>query len=202
MKEQVQANYDRLARWYDLFAGSEKKFTAAGVRLLRVQPGERVIEIGCGTGHALSWLKQAAGPGLSVGVDLSAGMLRVARNRVAGAGIPLIQADALKLPFRGKSFDAIFLSFTLELFPAPESLLLECRRALKPGGRIGVVALQKSEALACRLYEWGHDRWPGTLDCRPIRVGETLEAAGFRVEKLEVEAMWGLPVGVAAARLP
>ena len=45
-REQTRQNYDRMARWYDLFAGSEKKFTETGLQILGAKAGERVLEIG------------------------------------------------------------------------------------------------------------------------------------------------------------
>jgi len=60
-REQTHKNYDRLSRWYDRFAGSEKAFTDLGLQMLAVKEGERVLEIGFGTGHALAALEAAAG---------------------------------------------------------------------------------------------------------------------------------------------
>ncbi len=73
---------------------------------------------------------------------------------------------------------------------------------MKPDGRLGVVSLAKQDTLACRLYEWGHARWPALLDCRPIALSKILEAGGFRVQDAKVETMWGLPVEIAVAIQP
>lgn len=212
-REQTRQNYDRMSRWYDLFAGSEVKFTESGLRMLGVKTGERVLEIGFGTGHALAKLAEQTGDcGLTTGVELSPGMIEVARKRVYPFGhkqvqqlercARIVQGDGICLPFLSHSFDALFLSFTLELFQDAEIQLLlgECRRVLRPDGRLGVVSLVKQDTLACRLYEWGHERWPAMLDCRPIQVRKSLEAAGFRVQVAKVETMWGLPVEIVLGR--
>jgi demethylmenaquinone methyltransferase/2-methoxy-6-polyprenyl-1,4-benzoquinol methylase len=75
-REQTRANYDRLSRWYDLLAGSsERGCKLSGLARLDVQPGERVLEVGSGTGESLLLLRQAAGPaGFALCVDLSAGL--------------------------------------------------------------------------------------------------------------------------------
>ena len=87
-REQTQQNYDRMSHWYDLFASSEKKFTEFGLQLLGVKTGERVLEIGFGTGHSLLTLSQhARESGLAVGVELSPGMIAVARKRMQGKGL-------------------------------------------------------------------------------------------------------------------
>jgi len=206
-RKQTQQNYDRMSRWYDLFAGSEKKFTDAGLRLLGVKAGERVLEIGFGTGHSLVTLAEQVGAsGLVAGVELSPGMIEVARKRMpaegSGRSVQMIQGDGTLLPFAPGSFDAVFLSFTLELFNDEEILVLlnACHRVLKPDGRLGVVSLAKRDALACRLYEWGHERWPVLLDCRPIELRKCLETGGFRVQAMKVETMWGLPVEIGLGK--
>lgn len=199
----TRASYDRLSRWYDLFAGSEKRFTEAGLSALAPKPGERILEIGCGTGHALRWLLDTQVR--TTGLDLSAGML--SRAQQAGLRskrvVALCQGDALKLPFKSTSFNAIFLSFTLELFPEEEfaPLLAECRRVLRWDGRLGVVALAKEKTFPVRLYQWFHTRWPHVIDCRPIYVHTVLIRAGFEIIEAHRMVMWGLPVEIVTARL-
>jgi ubiquinone/menaquinone biosynthesis C-methylase UbiE len=206
-REQTRQNYDRLSRWYDLFAGSEVKFTDAGLQLLDVKSGEYALEIGFGTGHSLLRLvRQTGQSGLAVGVELSPGMIAVARKRMQAGGPEgcghMIRGDGSRLPFVLHSFEAVFLSFTLELFSETEIpvILAECHRVLKPEGRLGTVSLVKQDVLACRLYEWGHQRWPALLDCRPIDVQQNLEAGGFRIQAAKVVTMWGLPVEIVLGR--
>jgi len=206
-KEQTRQNYDRMSHWYDLFAGSEKKFTETGLQILGVKAGERVLEIGFGTGRSFVKLVQQVGDsGLVAGVELSPGMIEVAQKRMQaknpGGNVQITQGDGTLLPFVSDSFDAIFLSFTLELFSDAEIpvVLKECHRVLKRDGRLGVVSLAKRDVLACRLYEWGHARWPALLDCRPIMLRESLETGGFRVQAAKVQTMWGLPVEIALGR--
>jgi len=206
-RDQTRQNYDRMSRWYDLFAGSEKKFTETGLQILGVKAGEHVLEIGFGTGNSLVTLIQQTGEsGLVAGVELSPGMIDVARKRIQAKGqersAQIIRGDGTLLPFARDSFDALFLSFTLELFSETEIpvVLEECHRVLKREGRLGVVSLAKQDVLACHLYEWGHERWPVMLDCRPIELRESLEAGGFRIQAAKVQTMWGLPVEIVLGR--
>lgn len=202
-REQTRQNYDRMSRWYDLFASSEQKFTRAGLQLLGVKEGERVLEIGFGTGHSLVALSEQAGDtGLVTGVELSPGMIKVARKRMHASrherSVEIIQGDGTLLPIQTHSLDVVFLSFTLELFSDEEILILlnDSHRVLKREGRLGIVSLAKRDVWACRLYERGHERWPILLDCRPIELRKNLETGGFRVQALKVETMWGLPVEI------
>ena len=85
-REQTRQNYDRMSRWYDLFAGSEKKFTETGLQILGLKAGERALEIGFGMGRTLSELAEGAGDcGLAIGVELSAGL---EAGRTIGGGKP------------------------------------------------------------------------------------------------------------------
>ena len=206
-KESAKSTYDRLSKWYDLLAGSsERKFTEVGLRELNVQEGETVLEIGFGTGHSLVTLTQQAGKtGKVSGIELSEGMLQVAGERLRKIGLSnraeLHCGDATSLPFPNQVFDAVFMSFALELFDTPELpiVLGECQRVLKQSGRIGIVSLSKKETSAVRIYEWFHMRFPAFVDCRPIYARQSLEQAGFRPLKHLGLVMWGLPVDIIIA---
>ncbi len=199
-----------MSRWYDLMVGPfEGRSSEAGRQALAPWPGETVLEIGFGSGRGLVGLARAVGSsGHVAGVDISRGMCAVARARVRrarlGSHVQLVRGDAASLPFRAAAFDAALLSFTLELFGEQEmpALLAECRRVLRPGGRLCVVAMaaRVRPSAMLRLYTWLHERLPQYVDCRPIDIRGTLERAGFRVVSASELSMAGLPVGIVVAR--
>jgi ubiquinone/menaquinone biosynthesis C-methylase UbiE len=203
-------SYNRLSRWYDALAGgSEQQAAEQGWRQLGLRAGERVLEVGPGTGHGLKAAAQAVAPeGRVAGLDLAIGMLRVARARLEAAGlagsVALHHGDAARLPYPSSAFDAVSMCFTLELFDVPDrvEVLGECRRVLRTGGRLGVVAMAQQEppGLPARLYLGAHRLWPAVIDCHPIPVRACLEAAQFQVIAATRLSVWGLPVEAVTAR--
>lgn len=99
--------------------------------------GQRVLELGCGAAAGARWLSARAGA-VAVGLDLSGGMLRHARqgNQRSGVPVPLVQADALALPFPAGTFDVVCTAFGAVPFVADSAALMrEVARVLRPGGR-------------------------------------------------------------------
>jgi SAM-dependent methyltransferase len=108
----------------------------ADAGLLGPVAGERVLELGCGAAAGTRWLLSAGA--LAVGLDLSSGMLRhaAAGNVHSGVRVPLVQADALALPFRDGCFDAVTTAFGAVPFVADSAALMrEVARVVRPGGR-------------------------------------------------------------------
>jgi ubiquinone/menaquinone biosynthesis C-methylase UbiE len=199
-RNQTKAYYNKISRVYDLLSDrSEAPMRKAGLDLLKARPGEKILEIGFGTGHTLRDLAKAVGPqGKVFGVDLSDRMVMLAKQNLANSGflsrIRLRCGDAAHLSFSSNTMDAIFMSFTLELFDTPEipSVLGECKRVLRPGGRIVVVGMSKEgdpDPLLA-VFEWTHKHFPNFVDCRPIYVRKALEEAGFKIRKALKKRMW------------
>jgi len=211
-RTQARHVYDRTSRWHRFVEEPfERRARTDGLDLLRVRPGERVLELGCGAGGALIALARAAGQtGRVVGLDLSPGMISQAAARLRRAGLAdravLLVGDATSIPWPDVSVDALFMAFTLELFDTPEIplVLAECRRVLRPGGRIGVVSLSRATPVRwpTRLYERLHDRFPAALDCRPIHPRLAVEAAGFAQAQSRTIPLWSLRAEAVVAVRP
>ncbi len=209
-KAEARSSYNKMSRWYDLAASMwEDEARKAGLMMLDARENERILEIGIGTGNAVEALARSVGQGGRVhGVDISEGMLDEAQGLASRAclagGLHLACGDGARLPYRSRAFDAIFASFTLELFDTPEIplVLAEWRRVLRSGGRISVVSLsvRGGNEFMKRAYELVHRLFPALADCRPIDVQSSMSSAHFTVLDAERLPMWGLEVEIVLGR--
>jgi ubiquinone/menaquinone biosynthesis C-methylase UbiE len=124
-------------KWADLF--SQRNDGELYLRLGEIGLGQRVLEVGAGTGDQTLLLARAVGPdGSVVATDLSEGMLAVAHSRVQAAGlgnVEFLAGDVGSLSLDDESFDAAVAGFVLMLVPEPERVAATVRRKLSPGGR-------------------------------------------------------------------
>lgn len=106
--------------------------------LLGPQPGEEILDLGCGTGHLTEHLHKSSGARL-LGVDASERMIAEARQKHAGEGIAFQVGRVEELEF-DRRFDGIFCNSAFQWFKEPGPILRRCYQALKPGGRMVVQA--------------------------------------------------------------
>ncbi len=143
--EFIRRRYNRLAAIYPVF---ELMFwlpwgiRARAVDRLGLKPGERVLEVGCGTGRNLAHLVKAVGPeGRVYGVDLSDGMLARARELCERRGwnnVTLVQQDACELNLPEK-VDAALFSLSYAVMPEPQRALEQAWKFLRGGGTVAIV---------------------------------------------------------------
>jgi demethylmenaquinone methyltransferase/2-methoxy-6-polyprenyl-1,4-benzoquinol methylase len=136
---EVAAMFDGVASRYDLTNtvlsfGRDRGWRRATRLALALEPGERVLDLGAGTGVSTEELGRSGA--YAVGADLSFGML--AAGHRTRPGLPLLGADALRLPFADATFDAVTISFALRNVVDNEAALREMARVARPGGRLVV----------------------------------------------------------------
>lgn len=149
--------WDRVARLYDLQRCLEKPALRAAVALADPRTGDRVLDLGGGTGVLLRELaRSGARPAEVVGVDASTRMLERARS----AGLPeewgLQVADARSLTFSDERFSLVFTAYLLNVLSDEDgrAALSEAYRVLVPGGRLLVVTAVEPASLLARPYRW------------------------------------------------
>lgn len=140
----VQDFYGRWIRLYDLIARYTPRIAAvrrAAADACRLSPGDRVVEMGCGTGANLPYLRRAVGPrGLAVGLDVTAPALVHVRRALAVPGDPalgLVRGDASRPPIRGP-VDAVLGTFVSGMFEDPAAAV-DRWCDLTPGGHVVLV---------------------------------------------------------------
>lgn len=136
----------RWARGYDLLVsaitlGFEGRFREKQLTLAKLHPGERVLDVGCGTGTlAIAAKRHVGANGAVTGVDPAAEMIdrALAKARRAGTDVAFRTAAAEELPFANGAFDVVLSSLMLHHLPSEtrRAGLKEMRRVLKPGGRL------------------------------------------------------------------
>ena len=151
----VPRQYDAWAQVYDLFWARYVNQTLPVLqRAVCVQPGERALDLACGTGELARRILEKEPRAKLVGVDLAPGMVERARAKLNDqSGVQIEQADVHDLPFADASFDAVVCANTFHYFTHPSQVLQEARRVLRPGGRLV-------------LLDWCRDFWT----CRTMDV--------------------------------
>jgi ubiquinone/menaquinone biosynthesis C-methylase UbiE len=143
--ETVIARYSRFARWYRYLEWTillAPGFRRRAVRRLGLQPGQSVLEVGCGTGRNLKLLGDAVGDrGRVIGLDATPAMLQEAQrliDRHGWSNITLLRADAAQLAL-SEPVDVAYFSLSYSVIPDREGALDRAWEALRPGGRLVIM---------------------------------------------------------------
>lgn len=154
----VQNLFTRVSKYYDLMndvmsLGLHRLWKKQAIRLLNLQPGDRVLDVCCGTGDLEQYLYRMI-PGVQItGLDFCENMLEIARKRMDEQMIPaqLVQGDALSLPFEDNQFDGAIIGYGLRNVADYETCLREMRRVVKDGSRIVVLDMSHPTPLMNKI---------------------------------------------------
>jgi phosphatidylethanolamine/phosphatidyl-N-methylethanolamine N-methyltransferase len=152
--ETINRAYAVLSPVYDfLFDKIFYPGRVAAIDLLEIQPGNRVLEVGVGTGLNLPLYSRDCDV---TGIDISKEMLRKAEERVLTLGMAntnLMVMDGSKLAFPDDSFDRVIATYVISAVPDPVKTLLEMRRVCKPSGHLVILNHFKSENPVIGMFE-------------------------------------------------
>jgi phosphatidylethanolamine/phosphatidyl-N-methylethanolamine N-methyltransferase len=152
----VEAVYDKLAKVYDFtFGPALHPGRLQAIERMDIQPGERVLEVGVGTGINLALYPKNCSV---IGIDFSSSMLEIARERAVRKDIRsvrLLQMDAADLKFVDNSFDIVYAPYLISVVPDPVRVAREMRRVCRPGGRIILLNhFLSPNAILSRIERW------------------------------------------------
>ncbi len=149
--------YDIHSMFYDVtFGRLVRRRIARAISHMDIKPGDRVLDLGIGTGVSLNYYPTDRGQ--IIGVDLSSGMLREARKKIREqnrTNATVFQTDAMQLPFAEDTFDHVFISHVISVVSDPYHLVREAQRVAKPGKRIVIVNhFQSTNRLIAMVEKW------------------------------------------------
>ena len=194
------------ARFYDLLIwlltfGRERAFREGLLHLAHLQPGESVLDVGCGTGTlALTAKRQVGTTGTVYGVDASPEMIARAEKKARKVGVEVVfrKAFAQKLPFPDAQFDVVLTTVMLHHLPrtARQELAAEMRRVLKPGGRVLAIDFGGTDRKRKAFLDHLHRRH-GHVDLKDMI--EMLNDAGLNIAESGAVGMRDLNFVIATA---
>jgi len=148
--------YDFHSAFYDMtFGRLVRRRIAKAISHMRIGAEDLVLDLGIGTGVSLNYYPRL---GRIVGIDLSAGMLQKARQKISQRQLDhaaVLQADALRLPFADDTFDHVFISHVISVVSDPYRLVQEAQRVAKPGARMVIVNhFQSTNRFVAMVEKW------------------------------------------------
>ena len=188
MTRLVPAIYERW--WRPALGRAFKGLTGPGMEeeiriarlLLALSSGHSVLDVACGPGNFTRAFARTVGPeGLAVGIDASETMLVRGANDTLASGLDnlsLVRGDAVNLPFRERSFDAVCCFAALHLFAEPFEALSDMTRVLRPGGRIAILTSVRRQVQLPPLKPV-LQRTSGMRIFEPEEIVEALQREGF-----------------------
>ncbi|MEZ2238484.1 class I SAM-dependent methyltransferase [Microcoleus sp.] len=200
----VQKEYARLAERYDrrwsFYVNATVEET---LKRLEIEPGERILDLGCGTGVLIQRLLQISPKIEVVGIDTCAEMLEIAKQKLPES-VELKLGSADNLPFPSNSFDVVVSTSAFHFFRDPSQALQEAKRVLKPNGRL-VITDWCYDYLTCKVCDFflrcfnrAHFRTYGVAELETMMRDEGLQE--IAIERYKIDWFWGMMTAKAVNR--
>src|SRR4026208_524778 len=193
----VAAVYDKIAKVYDFtFGPTLHPGRLRAIDRMDIQPDERVLEVGVGTGINLSLYPKNC---TVTGIDFSESMLEFARERVERKDIQnvrLLQMDSADLKFADNSFDIVYAPYLISVVPDPVKVAREMHRVCRPGGRVILLNhFLSPNAILSRIARWIspftiHIGFKSDLDLPALLAQADLKPQS--IEKVNFPKLWSL----------
>ena len=157
--EHTYQNWAKVYEWLTpiYLLGNEKRLRLETIASLHLQPGQTILDIGCGTGRNFPLILKKIGPtGKLVGVDYTSDMLARAQERVKREewkNVELIQADAARIEL-GQTFDATLSTLAISVIPDYRSAMDRMLAHVKPGGYLAIGDAKRSSRWYGRSFNW------------------------------------------------
>ncbi len=198
--QEIRSSYQSAAKYYDFalllygLIGIRKAYRLRAVELLRLQRGDRVVELGCGTGINFPLIVEQIGPeGRLIGVDLAPKMLACARERVERAGwknVELVQSDIVAYNFP-EGVNGVLSTGVFGYIADCDRVIKAASHALVPGGRLVIMDGKRPDRLPSwvfHLFVWLSRSFGVTRDYFDKRTWESVERY---FQKTAFEQMYG-----------
>jgi len=163
--------YDNYSRIYDITRAANSETVEKLIRILRVDSGSRLLDMGCGTGNYSAALQSVAGN--VIGIDASIGMIGQARTK--SPALQLVHGNVMSLPFDSQIFDGVFTIQVLHHIKNKQVFLKEAYRVLRKGAYIAIHSCSHSQLRAF----WCHYYFPKGLELNLARIPDTNEIASM-----------------------
>ena len=191
----ARRDYSHKLQRFNAFAAVELRQAVADLELAA---GMRVLDAGCGTGEALSWLHEAVGAtGLVAGIELAAAHVAVSRE-AAPTGIVLVQGDLTRACLRPGSFDLVWSVNTINHVRDPVSGIRTLATLLRPGGRI---AIGQSSLLPDMFFAWDSELERAVHDAVREYYLDRYELASEDLKGVRALVGWARAAGLTRARV-
>ncbi len=186
-KSQIPEVYKGKAAVYDIWGKlTESKAQDRCLKLANIQDGEAVLEVAVGTGLSFRRVLQQNPSGINEGFDLSEAMLAKAQQKAIETGVTnyrLRIGDAYNLDYEDASFDLLINNYMFDLLPEADfpAVLQQFYRVLKPGGRLVLLNMSKSERWYNQIWDTIYRIQPSWMGgCRGVALVDQVKTIGFQ----------------------